>query len=236
MTLAAEQAKNEKRLFWLLEVELTYRIEGKTWTQDDAPNTSCWYMAHGTEGNPSRVFQLLRSTHAVTDYGAAKGSLAACQAAASSWFYDSATGRLHVHMSAGDAPDTASKYYLRSHFWKTFSTHQYEAPDTIYDSAGMFVEPRLGKTPSELTQEVNDFTEVGLRETWGSVEIANGDGKYDAALTTYIWHMCRFLLKVGAKGDPYANLVVINRGRTGSVGWDDNTISLGFEDSVRAED
>ncbi len=42
MTLAVEQPKSAKELFWLFEIELIYRIEGKAWTQDDAPNTACW--------------------------------------------------------------------------------------------------------------------------------------------------------------------------------------------------
>lgn len=235
MTLAVEQAKAEKQLFWLLELELTYRIEGKSWTQAAAPNTNCWWMDHSTEGEPSRVLQLLRSTHAVTTLGE-EASVADTHASAGSWFYDSATGRLYVHMSGSDAPGTASKYYLRSHFWRYFSTHQYDAPDTLFDPAGRFIEPRLGEAPAALSQEVNDFSEVGVKESWGSIKLANGDAKYDVALATYVWHMCRFILKVGSPGDAYANLTVIHRGRTGSVGWDDNFIEVRLEDQLRAED
>jgi hypothetical protein len=236
MTLAAEQAKAAKALVWLFEVELTYRIEGKTWTQADAPNTACWYMAHGTEGSPSRVYQLLRSTGVITSFGAAQANLAACQAAASSWFYDSSNGRLYVHMSGGDAPDTASKYYLRSHFWKRFVTTQYPMPDTIFDADGKFIEPRLVVAIPEYTQEVNDFTEVGIRETWSSVRITNADGAYDAALATYIWHMCRFYLKCGAKGDAIAAYTTIVRGRTGAIGWTEEEIEIRTEDQIKAED
>ena len=221
MSLAAEQEKNGKQLLWVFEVELAYRIEGKTWTQDDAPNTACWYMDHSTEGTPSRVRQMLRSTGVVTDYGAAKASLAACQAAVSSWWYDSATGRLHVHASGGDTPATASKYYMTSHFWKYFSTHEYPEPDTLYDPAGNRIEPRLGQMATGITQEVNDFSEVGCRETWDSITLANSDGKLDLLPVTYIVHYCACLLKIGAVGDAYASLVTINRGRTGSWIWDD---------------
>ena len=235
MTLTAQQTKADKELFWLFEVELTYRIEGKSWTHVLVDYTNCWWMDHAAEGGPSRVFQMLRSTHHITDFGAARASIADCHANASSWFYDAGTGRLYVHMSGHDAPDTASKYYLRSHFWKYFSTHQYEDPNEIVFN-GVWVEPRFGNVPAELTQEVNDFSRVGIKETWGSIQIANGDGKYDAALAAYIWHMCRFNLKVGARGDAYGDLVTVNRGRTGSVKWNDNHIELGLEDQLRAED
>jgi hypothetical protein len=235
MTLAAEQPKAEKNLFWLFEVELRYRIEGKSWTQDDAPNTACWWMAHSTEGEPSRVLQLLRSTGVITTL-TERATLVLCQANASSWFYDTATGYLHVHMSGGDAPDTASKYYLKSYFWKAFPTHQYEMPNTVYDANGAYVEARLGQMATGVTQEVNDFDEVGIRQTWDSIRIANADGKYDAALVTYIWHLCKCILKIGAPGDAYANLVTINRGRTGSIDWDDQEISIDIEDPLLAEE
>ena len=235
MTLAVEQAKAEKSLFWLFEVELTYRIEGATWTQASSPNTNAWWMDHSSEREPSRVFQMLRSTHVITEFDE-EVSIADCHANAGSWFYDASTGRLYVHMSGSDAPDTASKYYLKSNFWLYFSTHQFAAPDTLYDPGGFLVEPRFSNAPAEVSQEINDFSEVGLKETWGSVVIANGDGRYDTALTAYVWHGCRYNFKVGAKGDAYADLITINRGRTGSVGWNDNTIELRLEDQLQAED
>lgn len=235
MTLAAEQEKVEKRLVWLLEIELGYRIEAKTWTQADAPNTACWYMDHAAEGEPSRVRQLLRSSHAITTY-TEKASVAECQATASTWFYDSSNGRLYLHASAGDAPDTASKYYLMSHFWHRVCSHQYESPNTVVDAAGLFIEPRLGKTPADVTLEINEFTEVGLRQSWGSVKIANADGKYDSWLPRYIWHMCLFYLKVGGVGDAYANYTIVHRGRTGSIFWTDDELEVGIEDSAMAEE
>lgn len=234
MTLAAEQAKAEKRLFWLLELELTYRIEGKTWTQAAAPNTNAWYMDHLAEGEPSRVYQLLRSTHAVTQLDE-ETSVANCHGNASSWYYDPANGRLYVHMSGSDTPTTSGKYYLRSHFWRYFSTHQYPSPNELV-IGGARVQPRLGKVPGQLTQEVNDFSEAGIRETWGVMKLTNADGGLDAALLAYVWNGCPFRLKVGARGDSYANLVTIHRGRTGSWAWDDREITLSFEDPMRAED
>jgi len=238
MTLAAEQPKAEKNLYWLLEVEGTYRIEGKTWTQATSPNTACWWMDHSAERIPSRVFQMLRSTHVITDFGTIKGSIEDCQAAASSFFYDAAAGRLYVHMSGGDAPDTAAKYYLRSHFWVTFTTHQYKAPYTILDVNGFPAEPRFCNAPAALTQEINDFSVVGMKEAWGSIIISNGDAKYDAWLGDglHLWDMCRFNLKVGAKGDAYAALITVLRGRTGSTGWNDENFEFRIEDQLRAED
>ena len=68
------------------------------------------------------------------------------------------------------------------------------------------------------------------------IEIANADAKYDAALKTYDWTVCRCLLKIGARGDAYANLVTVNRGRTGGWKWDNDRIVLKIEDQASAEE
>ncbi len=235
MTLAVEQAKAEKALVWLFEAELVYRIEGKAWTQADAPNTACWWMAHLTEGEPSRVYQLLRSTHVIGQF-TERATLALCQSNASSWYYDASNGRLYVHMSDGDSPATASKYYLRSHFWERAVTHQYPMPDTIYDPAGRFIKPRLIIRIPEYSQEVNDFQKAGDRETWSSVLLENGDGYYDAKTAAYVWTMCLFYLKAGARGDAIANYTTVIRGRTGSLGWRDQELEVRTEDQIKAED
>lgn len=234
MTLAAEQPKADKSLVWLFELELRYRIETKSWTQDGT-YTNCWWMDHATEGEPSQVRQLLRSTSAVSTY-TERATLTLCNSNASSWYYDPATGYLYVHTSGSDTPATANKYYLASSFWRRFVTAQYESPDTIVDADGLFIAPRLRIAIPEYTQEVNEFQEVGIRETWSAVNLANGDGLYDADLDKYIWHMCLFYLKVGAPGDAISSFTTICRGRTGSIDWDDNEVEIRTEDQIRAED
>jgi hypothetical protein len=235
LTLAAEQVKSEKALVWLFEVELLYRIETKTWTQAIAPNTACWYMDHAAEGKPSRVRQLLRSTHAIAAY-TEKATLADCQAAASSWYYDAATGRLYVHTSGGDSPATAGKYYVSSHFWRRWVTDQFEAPNTIYDSDGRFIQPRLRVQVPSYSVEVNEFTEAGISESWSSLKIANPDGVYDAELAAYVWQMRRCYLKCGARGDAIASYTTVVRALTGSIGWTDDEIEIRTEDQLLAED
>jgi hypothetical protein len=101
----------------------------------------------------------------------------------------------------------------------------------LYDPLGFFIEPRLGQMATGITQEVNDFTEVGCRETWDSITLANPDGKYDLLPVTYIVHNCACILKIGAVGDAYANLVTINRGRTGNWDWDDAGWTVGINGS-----
>ena len=234
MTLAVEQPKAEKSLVWMFEVELCYRIDNASWTQDGT-YTNCWWMAHSTEGKPSRVRQLLRSTHAITTY-TERATPTLCNSNASSWYYDTATGKLYLRTSGSDSPATASKYYISSHFWKRWVTAQYPDALTVYDAAGLFIEPRLRVNIPDYTQEVNEFQEVGVRETWSSVFLANGDAKFDADLAKYVWNMCLYYLKVGAPGDSYANFTTICRGRTGATGFSDDEIEVRTEDALRAED
>jgi hypothetical protein len=233
MTLAAEQGKAEKDLFWLLEIELGHRIEGDTWTQDSAPNTACWWMDHAAEGEPSRVRVIKNSTHGLSPYSK-QTSLANCQANASSWFYDSATGRLHLHTDAGATP--GSGYLVCSHFWRRFIDSQHEAPDE-FDVEGIPPDPRLDESSiPDVGLEIADFSEGGVRETWGEIKLLNADGGLDAALGLYIWQFCVFLLKCGAVGDAYADLEKAYRGRTGSFTWEEDAVTLDFEDQLRAED
>ncbi len=235
MTLAAEQIKAEKRLVWLFELELGYRIDDKSWTQAASPNTACWYMDHAAERKPARVRQLLRSTHAITTY-TEKGSLADSHANASSWYYDAATGRLYVHTSAGDSPATSGKYYGMSHFWRRYVTDQFDLPDTVLDPGGRWIEPRLRANIPEFSIEVNEFTNVGVSQTWSAICLANADGALDPELAKYIWHMCLCYLKVSAKGDTIGNFVTVCRGRTGSIGWTEEQVEVRIEDQLKAEE
>jgi len=243
MTLAAEQAVAEKALIWLYQQELCYRIEGASWTHDGT-YANCWRMDHLLEGSPSRVRQLLRSSHAISEY-TERASATLCNANPSSWYYDTASGQLYLHTSGSDSPATASKYYISSHFWRSWVTHQFPMPDTIYGEDGRFIEPRLIVAIPEYNQEVNDFTRVGVVQTWSSIQLNNADGEMDASFKAvdesfrahaYIWNMCPCYLKVGSKGDAIGDFSIIARGRTGSVGWTDQAIEIRTEDQLRNEE
>jgi hypothetical protein len=229
LTLAAELAKAEKRLVWILELELGHRIEGDTWTLS---GSGVYWMNHAAEGEPNRVRVIRSSTHALSTY-AKKASLAECEAAAESWYYDGSNGRLYVHTTDGGTP--ASGYLVCSHFWRRYTSSQTSA--AVLDAGGAWLEPRLAADSiPDVGLEISDFASGGVKESWGEIRLLNPDGALDADLGAYVWHMAVFYLKVGAAGDAYGDFKTVCRGRTGSVTWTEAEITLGVEDQLRAED
>jgi hypothetical protein len=231
-------AQPNKKLVFLLELELTYRIESKAWTQDPSPNTNCYWMEHGLkgvdfEGPPSRVRACVKATHAITTY-APELSLVACQAAPGSWYYDDATGRLHVHASGGDSPGSGA-YLLSSHFWIYFCNAQYPDPNTIFFNS-RYYQPRLSDDSiPEATLAIKPFSAGGITQTWGDLILRNETGAYDAALQTYVWEACQFFLKCGVLGASYSDYVPIYRGRTGQITWSDTILTISADDQAVAE-
>lgn len=235
MSLENEGAKAEKGLAFLFELELGYRLDGKTWTQD-ATYTACYWVDHSTEGEPSRVRELLLSSETETDYGTTPAaSLAACNTTAGSWYYDSSTGRLYVHTTTGADPGSGT-FYICSHFYRYFCDDQ-QAGDKEIVFNGQWYEPRLDRdSVSDVEIEVSDFSEGGVSRSWGSVTILNADGAYDAELAKYIWTGCYCRILAGVPGEAYANFAVLFPGKTGTIDWDDEKFDIAIDDWMDADE
>lgn len=235
MTLAAQQNKAAKDIFWLLEIELGMRIDDLAWTQ--VPATEAWWIVP-VEGKPSRIRTIDRTTHVLTELEE-KASQADVEANPGTWFYDTTTGRLYIRMtttgSVSEEPGSGA-YYAMMLFWRLFCDGQRPAPNEIVYN-GRWYDPRMmiDSIPS-ISVEIGSFLEGGVRQTWGSLKLANGDGQLDVELADYIWENKIFILKAGSPGDTYAQLATISRGRTGSTTWTDTEVTLGIEDPLAAED
>ncbi len=226
MTLAAEQAKASKTFDYLLEIELGHRIDIHTWVQEGAPNTAVFSTAH-PEGLPSRVKACDRATHVISTYTAV-ASIAACQAAASSWFYDSATLTLYVHMSGGNSPATAGAYYVSSYFWECICQGG-RAPLGLYFNDKWYL-PYLDESSiSDVSLEAATFSEGGIKQSFGTISLIN-DGYFDARIAHYIYCGKRGVLKVGTPGDAYAAFKPIWKGWTGGLRWTDERLDVDTED------
>ncbi len=233
MTLAAEQAKAAKRFDYLLEIEAGHRIDIHTWVQEGAPNVAVFSTSH-PEGQPSRVKACDRATHAITTYsGPADGitSIAACQAAASSWYYDSATGTLYVHMSGGNSPSTAGAYYLSSFFWECICAGQRKGSQALYFN-GKWYQPALNESSiPEVSLETSMFSEGGIRKSFGTISLINTNGYFDDRVNShYIYSGKRAVLKVGAPGAAYAAFKPLLRFCLGNVRSNDERVELNTED------
>lgn len=150
-------------------------------------------------------------------------SLEGCQAAAQSYFYDSATGRLYVHITGGGTPATAAPY-LASYHWRRLGTDA-----ETYD--GHLYLPVLPEDSiPNVSAATGRFHEGGTSLSFGAVKVLNGDGRFDALFDTYIWEAKRIKVRIGEKGKGDANYTVIFDGWTGDISWNDDFVEIGTED------
>lgn len=230
MTLAAQSLKAGKDLAWLLEVEVAKRVDDLVWA---AAGSDAYYITPA-EGEPERVREIDVVLHTVTQY-AEQSTLAGCQGDPGSWYFDAATGRLYVHTTLGTAP-ASGDFYLAAYYWRRYCDGQREAPCELVFN-GHWYDPRLvADSIPDFSMEVAPFQEGGVRQTWGSMKLANGDGALDQDLVDYFWENKVFVLRVGQPGDDYADFVTVSSGRTGSVVWDEREVTIGVLDPLRAED
>lgn len=233
MTLADENKKAAKKLSWLLEIEVAKRIDNLIWIQSGATDA---YYTTPSDGYPERIREIDLITHDLQEYEE-KGTQGDCESTPGSWYFDSATGRLYVNttLSGGSSPDSGD-FYITAYYWKCYCDGQYPAPNELVFN-GKWYDPRLRlDSIPNLSMEISGFEEGGVRQTWSEMRLSNGDGAFDAALVDYIWENKIFILKTGVPGEAYASFVTVARGRTGSISWDDNEITIGVEDPMKGED
>jgi hypothetical protein len=219
-------------LVWLAEIEPARRLEAASWTQADAPNTACFYVAH-PEGAPTRVRQCIVATGArSTCLGPADGiaSLADCQANASSWYYDSATSRLYVHTSTGADPSTSGMFLVNSYFWE-------KVADRTIDLDGHQYRPLLDPDSiGELSFEATQFSTGGIAQSFGDVRVLNDDHYWDAKLAAYVYEGKRIIIRFGKYGDAYADYIKLFDGYTGGWDWEDGAVTFETEDPRRYQE
>lgn len=211
---------------YLLEIEVGHRIDGDSWTQDGV-YTNCWWIVHA-EGEPSKVEE---DGAELTE----RASLTLCNGTASSWYFDSSTNKLYLHVADSGDPGDAGQI-IQSFFWEYYCNKQPEKTPVIFtiNSLDVFYLPYLDDDdiPS-IDLETTGYHEGGTRQSFGVVKIINADGYFDSRLTDYIYEAKKLLWKVGKLGDAYTDYAVLWRGWTGSIEWSDEDIEIGIEDLRR---
>lgn len=230
MTLASELGKAEKDIVLLFEIRIKKRLDNVTWTLYSAGT----YSLAGELKNLAGVSEYLLSTKAITAY-APKASIAEVEAAASSYYYDATAKVLYVHTSTGADPG-GGLFLVKATAWRYFSNGQRSGAKAVYYN-GHFYDPRLAEDSiPDVSSSLRTLSEGGIEQTWGTIKILNGNGAYDAELGEWIWQMCLYYLRVGVPGGLYSDYVIISRGRTGNLTWDDDTFQLACESQMLAED
>lgn len=230
MTLAAEQGKAAKTLDYLLEIELGHRIDTDTWVDEGGDVFS---IPH-PEGEPSRVRECVPATHVITEYVQVFDN-SSCQAAASSWYYDDTPpGTLYVHTSTGGDPggvgSLGSDFYVCAYFWERLCNGQREGSRALCFNDCWYL-PYLDESSiPDVSLEVSMFSEGGVRQSFGTISLLNGDGYFDSRVADYIYSGKAAVLKVGAPDDTYAQFITVWRGWTSNLTWSDDRLDVDTED------
>ena len=113
---------------FLIEAKVAKEIQELSWTATGAGSYWCSF----TWGEALVVSEMLVSSGAITTYAEA-GTIGNCDSTTSSFFYDHTAGRLYVHPSGNDSPDTASKYLILAYLCIGFTNSQFEDEPIAYE-------------------------------------------------------------------------------------------------------
>ena len=205
------------------------KIDPATLTEYYATNTAIGHQPWGVVADDNYLYVFFEDQgvdrflkNDISSYEHAP-SLAGCQGTAQSYFYDSAAGRLYVHITGGGSPTIANPYLLSFHV-RRFATDVEEYDGHLY----------LPVLPADSIPSVSSstgrFHENGTSLSFGTIKILNGDGRFDTLFDTYIWEAKRVTVRLGEKGKGDANYIVIFDGWTGDISWNDDYVEIGTED------
>jgi hypothetical protein len=214
---------------YVMEWEIARRVDtAATWANASAPNTNCWYLAH-PEGEPTKVEV---DGVAYTK----KASLANCNAASSSWFYDSATGRLYVQTAGSRSPyNNTDSTAMLSYFLERLASRS----PMVY--GGKYYLPYLmASSIPAVTFATAGYESSSTQQTFGAIKLANYDGYFDTRLSTYICEAKLITIKAGnisvvneeIVGD-YDDFFVVWMGWSGDISWTPEAVEVSTEDYRR---
>lgn len=206
----------------VVRIELGRRLEELVWAQELAPNDSVYSVSH-VEGSPNSVYEKLLNAYLDPVQYTPVASIADCQAAECSWYYDSSTALLYVHASGGVDPGGGS-ILLMSLFWKPFG-------NVIIDVDGVPCEPLLDKkSVPGLAQEIALFSQGGTHVSFGEIELKNDAYFFYTDLSLHEYQAKRLECYVGNTGSPFASFWRYFTGWTGDYNVNDEVLSIAVED------
>lgn len=151
----------------------------------------------------------------------AVASIAACQAAAGSYFYDAAADLVYLHTTTGGTPNAFA--FIGVWFTLFMST------DTVTFSDQPLYSPRITGTLPSLVAERPDMVFGVTVSAEGQLQLLNGDGLWDRLATQWIWRRKKVTFKLGGVGLPYTEFVTVGTLRINTLQVDDELCVLGLE-------
>jgi hypothetical protein len=204
----------------VVRIEVGKRLDILEWTPEADPNGLVFSRVI-TEGEPTAVWGKVKGITTDPIKYEEVGSIALCQATASSWYYNSST--LYLHTTTGTAPDS-SDHVLMSLFWKSFGTG-------VMDVDGVPCEPLLDKkTIPAITQEISLSSAGGSRTAFGAIKLKNYEYFFCLDLNLYEYQAKLMECWVGDAGTAFSGFTQYFTGWSGDIELDDYDITIGIED------
>jgi len=210
---------NQERVV-LTDTEIAHRIDTHTWAQDGA--TDAWWISHTHtdkfgehEGKPSRVRE--------NGVELTEETLANCRTTPSTWYWDTATNKLYVHVSGDDDPGGGS-YIVLANIWRRFATRPYVFGGRPY------LPLVANDSIPPVAYVTGGYHEGGTKQTFGTVKFLNGEGYFDNDLSDYVYEGKRFTSRIGLNGAGDAGFSVFWDGWTSDITWTEREVEIAIED------
>jgi hypothetical protein len=187
-------------------------------------NAAAWVPISGSD-----AYSLSLSFHEIIDIKVDGTSLTERTSAADvisnagSWYQDYWGKTIYVHLSDGSDPGEVLSggipvHHVIAYFWLGFVNGQFVGADCIdFTPTGcdfpIFYEPWLNENSiEELSASVADHYSSAMEIQFGSISLTNA-GWWYAYRHTYLWSNKNIRVKVGSKGDAYADFETIFVGK-----------------------
>jgi hypothetical protein len=153
----------------------------------------------------------------------ALGSIAAVDASAGSYFFDTTTSRIYVHTISGTTPEAFA--IVGAWFSLFFSTSSVSFADQP-----LYAPIITGDLPV-VRSEKPDFLFGSNVAVDGSVTLLNGDALFDRLSRAYVWRNKTATFRMGGTGSLYADFVTVCTLRINSIGVSDDVATIVLEDT-----
>jgi hypothetical protein len=164
-----------------------------------------------------------------------KTSIATVEAAAGSWWYDTATRKMYVHASGGDDP---VNYSYVGTFWAYFSGWNKAGDIAEFNSRQYLPLIADGGIP-DVSMSIAPIWQGSFSLSSGTIKLINGYRKgwggyfFDTRAETWLWENRPARILAGAPGATYAQLEIVHTATIQSATWSSRAFELALGD-IRA--
>lgn len=148
----------------------------------------------------------------------------------STWYFDSATRKLYVHTSGGNAP---SNYQIDAGFWLCFTNWRDETHPMVFGGNNYLPFLTRSRVP-DISQQVHPFFEHSLSVSSGTIGLNNVKMGttyfFDKLWRRYKWENRKVVLKAGGPDFAYADYKTVYTGVVKSKKISDECFELGLTD------